>query len=102
MPVSVEDDYFFPSDRLKPVAASLAAGRLGRREAVRIGRQAEWFPGLDTETILGEDIDALRSDLKLRKPVIYNEIVARVRANSPWQSGPWVHVASPVDALAAA
>lgn len=71
------------------------------REAVSIGRQADWFPGLDIGQILGEDLDALRSRLNIRKPVIYNEIVARVRANSTWQNGPWVHIPTPMGALAA-
>lgn len=65
------------------------------REASEIGRQAEWFPGLDMEAILGEDLDKLRARLNIQKPVIYNEIVSRVRANTAWQSGPWVDVPTP-------
>jgi ubiquinone biosynthesis protein COQ4 len=66
------------------------------REARRIGRVAEWFPGLDVQAILGEDLDALRRRLNIGKPVIYNEIIARVRANSVWKRGPWVEVPAPV------
>ncbi len=62
------------------------------QEARRIGREAEWFPGLEVGAILGEDIEMLRGRLNIRQPVIYNRIIARVRANSAWQSGPWVDV----------
>ena len=65
------------------------------REASEIGRRAKWFPGLDIEAILGEDLDQLRARLNIQKPVIYNGIIARVRANTAWQSGPWVDVPTP-------
>jgi ubiquinone biosynthesis protein COQ4 len=65
------------------------------REASEIGRQAEWFPGLDIEAILQEDLDALRARLNIRPPVIYNRIIARVRANTAWRGGPWVNVPAP-------
>jgi ubiquinone biosynthesis protein COQ4 len=66
------------------------------REAKQIGRESAWFPGLDIHAILGEDLDALRSRLNIRKPVIYNEIISRVRDNAAWRNGPWVHVPTPV------
>jgi ubiquinone biosynthesis protein COQ4 len=65
------------------------------REASEIGRQAEWFPGLDIEAILQEDLDALRARLNIRAPVIYNRIVSRVRAKTAWRGGPWVDVPAP-------
>jgi ubiquinone biosynthesis protein COQ4 len=65
------------------------------REARRIGREAAWFPGLDIASILGEDIDILRRRLNIREPLIYNEIIARVRAGCAWQSGPLVLVPTP-------
>ncbi len=66
------------------------------REASEIGRRAEWFPGLDMEAIFAEDLDELRARLNIRKPVIYNAIVSRVRANTAWHRGPWVDVPTPV------
>ncbi len=65
------------------------------REAKRIGREAAWFPGLDIAAILAEDIDALRARLNIRKPVIYHQILSRIRAGSVWKSGPLVLVPTP-------
>jgi ubiquinone biosynthesis protein COQ4 len=65
------------------------------REASEIGKQAEWFPGLELEAILQEDLDTLRARLNIRPPVIYNRIIARVRANTAWRGGPWVDVPAP-------
>jgi ubiquinone biosynthesis protein COQ4 len=70
-------------------------------EAKRIGREAAWLPGLDIESALGEDIDALRSRLNIQKPELYNAIIARVRASCGWQSGPWVHFPAPEVGIAA-
>jgi len=78
--------------RLKVDSRGVAAAI---REAKRIGREAEWLPGVDIEAALAEDIDALRARLNIQKPVLYNEIIARVRANSGWQNGPWVLVPEP-------
>jgi ubiquinone biosynthesis protein COQ4 len=65
------------------------------REASEIGRRAEWFPGLDVEAILAEDLDALRARLNIGTPVIYHRIIARVRASTAWQDGPWVALPTP-------
>jgi ubiquinone biosynthesis protein COQ4 len=65
------------------------------REASEIGKQAEWFPGLELEAMLPEDMDGLRARLNIRTPVIYHRIIARVRAATAWRAGPWADVPAP-------
>jgi ubiquinone biosynthesis protein COQ4 len=65
------------------------------REARRIGRDAAWFPGIDIAAALDRDIDALRLELNLRKPVIYGAVLARIRAHMPWDGRPLAQLPAP-------
>jgi ubiquinone biosynthesis protein COQ4 len=58
------------------------------REARRIGRNSAWLAGLDIESILPEDLDALRARLNIARPVIYNSVIARIKSHTAWQNGP--------------
>ena len=49
-------------------------------EAWRHGRKAAWLSGLDWEGLLSQKLDAIRPQLKIGTPVIYQKILADYRA----------------------
>ena len=49
-------------------------------EAWRHGRKAAWLSGLDWEGLLSQKLDAIRPQLKVGTPVIYQKILADYRA----------------------
>jgi ubiquinone biosynthesis protein COQ4 len=77
---------------LRPAKIATKAVWAAVREAREIGKTANWIPAEDIEAMLAEDITALRARLNLRPPVIYNQIIQRIRANSPWRHGPFAGV----------
>jgi len=58
------------------------------REARRHGRAAAWLPGEDIEAMLRMDLEALRARYNIKKPVIYEEVIARLRRESGTTTGP--------------
>jgi ubiquinone biosynthesis protein COQ4 len=58
------------------------------REASRHGAAASWLPGEDLETMLTEDLDILRQRLGILPPVIYQDVIARIRSESGIAIGP--------------
>lgn len=73
---------------LKRANISTAGVRAAVAEASRIGRAAAWIPSLDMEATLAEDLDRLRARMNIGKPVIYQAVIARIRAATGWRSGP--------------
>jgi ubiquinone biosynthesis protein COQ4 len=58
------------------------------REAAQNGRTAAWLPGEDLEAMLPMDLQALREQLKIPPPVMYDEVIARLRRETGTVSGP--------------
>jgi ubiquinone biosynthesis protein COQ4 len=58
------------------------------REAARNGRNAAWLPGEDLEAMLPVDVQLLRKRLKIPAPVMYTQIIARLRCDTGTVSGP--------------
>lgn len=57
-----------------------ATGRAARKavfEGFRHGSRPDWFPGLDWESLLGEDLEALRARLNVPAPAAYQAIAAQ-------------------------
>lgn len=65
------------------------------REARRIGRAAAWIPSLDMESMLAEDLVALRGRLNLAEPVAYRAVIDRIRQATGWTSGPFSALGRP-------
>ncbi|MEM8936370.1 MAG: Coq4 family protein [Pseudomonadota bacterium] len=49
-------------------------------EGAKRGQHAVWFPGLDIEAMLPKPLEAVRAELNLTAPVIYNSVPADIRA----------------------
>ncbi len=62
------------------------------REAIKIGRTAEWLPGVDLEAALPRDIDDLRSELRIPTPARYNAVIRRAQNHPAWNGGPFAQL----------
>jgi ubiquinone biosynthesis protein COQ4 len=62
--------------------------RAAVREARQNGHNAAWLPGEDIEAMLGMDLQALRAKYNIPSPVVYEEVIARLRRESGTTSGP--------------
>lgn len=52
--------------------------RAAVQDAYRTGRDAQWLPGIDWTTLLGEDLERVRGKLGLKAPERYKGIVRQV------------------------
>jgi len=59
------------------------------REAAHNGRNAAWLPGEDLEGMLGMDLQLLRERLKIPSPVLYTQLIVRLRRDTGTVSGPF-------------
>ena len=72
-------------------AAKINAKGIGAavREAAQNGRNATWLPGEDLEAMLSMDLQLLRERLKIPPPVLYTELIVRLRRDTGIVSGPF-------------
>lgn len=60
------------------------------QEAARHGKQAAWLPGEELESMLEDDLAAVRARLNIPAPTIYRQLITEIRAKTGRPTGPLV------------